>query len=230
MVVIEAAIEAHGGEENFAKTSIGRLKYETDGEWIPGYSGKMELVDVFDFTRRQHRRVVQGEVLADGERRAIHMVFFVDNDQSWAQFDHGEPIRLPNPNTTYESVLGANLNALLALKAGGIVKVLTENEIRGRTVIGLHSTLNGEWYGNMYFDPDTGYAVAARKAMPTDLNGSVSTIETYYSDFREVSGLTVPTTIETVIDNKTKATVTFKEVLFTDAIDRSEFEIPVAGE
>lgn len=231
MAVIDAAIEAHGGAAKFAQTSIGRVKYETEGEFLPGYSGRMKIVDVFNGPRHLFRRDVAGVASMAGEQEAVHMVFLIENDRSWMQSNHGEPIELPAFNTKYESILGANLNALLALKSGDLeVKMLAENKIRGQAVLGLRAKRDDVWYGNMYFDAETKLAVAARKSLPLDASGITRDIDTYYSDFREVSGLMLPTTIETVLDGKTTATVKITEILFSDAIDDSEFEIPVAGE
>jgi len=221
--VIEAAIEAHGGESTFAKANIGQTTMTIDGAFQPGMSGQFTKFDIFDLPGK-HKRTVKGE--AQGQKLDMNVV--INGDEAWMQMNGGEPTLLPVINPGQGVYPNDNLGVLLALKGSDFqLSVGLTHIIDGRPVHRIRMETGGQWVGDSFFDEETHLLVASKKKLSDDTIGESRAIETYYSDYKRVDGLNLPMSIRMVMDGETMATITVTEVKFMDEIDDGVFAKPV---
>lgn len=221
--IIEAAIEAHGGESNFAKANIGQTTMTIDGAFQPGMSGHFTKFDIFDLPGK-HKRTVKGE--AQGQKIDINVV--INGDEAWMQRNGGEPTPLPVINPSQGVYPNDSLGVLLALKRSDFqLSVAPTDNIDGRPVHRIRMETGGQWAGDSFFDVETHLLVASKKELFDNTIGESRAIETYYSDYQIVDGLNLPMSIRTLMDGETWATITVTDVKFMGEIDDGVFAKPV---
>lgn len=224
VAIIRAAIEAHGGESNFAKANIGQTIMTIDGAIQPGISGRFTKTDSFHVPGKR-KSTVKGE--AQGQKLDMNTV--INGDRAWMQMNGGEPTPLPVINPSQGVYPNANLAILLALKGPAFqLTVLPSDNINGRPVHRIRMETAGEWVGDSFFDKETHFLLASKKELFDNTIGKARAIETYYSAFKKVDGLTLPMSMEMIVDGQTTARIKVTEVKFLDEIDEDVFAKPVA--
>jgi len=223
--IIRAAIEAHGGEANFAKANRGQTTMSIDGMLQPGMTGQFVKVDTFDLPGR-HKRTVKGE----SRGQSFDMNYVLNGDNAWVQLNGGEPRSLPIVNPDTQGIYpGSNLNVLLTMLSPELRLALQPAEkIRGRMAHRLRLQQAGQWRGDSYFDQETHLIIAAKKELFDAVSGKTRSVETYYSGFKKVDGLTIPMSVEMVVDGETTMTMKITGIEFLTEVDEKIFAKPEA--
>jgi len=221
--IVRAAIEAHGGESNFAKANIGQTTMTIDGALRPGMSGQFIKFDIFDLPGK-HKRRVRGEV----QGQEIDMNVVSNGEKAWIQRNGGEPASLPIVGPSQGVYPNDNLGVLLSLQEPGIQFSVDSTDIDGKPAYRLRMEVDGEWVGDLFFDKETHLLVASKKELFDSNIGKSRAIETYYSDYKIVDELNLPMSIITLVDGQATATIRVTEVEFMDEIAEDVFAKPVA--
>ena len=225
LAIIDAAIEAFGGESNFPKANIGRTVLKIEGAFQPGLTGKFTKVDTFQLPGRLHR-TVQG--VAEG--RPVKLEYVFDGDKGWMQINGGEPTDVPMPKPITQTFPSDSLNAILAVRSSNVhLSITPEQELRGQPVHCVRMEVDGRWVGNTYFHKETGLVVASTKSLFDASTGKTRAVETHYGDYQNAGGLKIPRVIEMLVDGKSMTKITVTEVTFMRAIDPSIFAKPQAA-
>jgi hypothetical protein len=82
---LEAAIKAHGGKENLAKTLIGSLNAKATFNLVPDSVDTFSWDETFELPKRYHR-VIKGQALG----RAFTMEYGITDGSGWIRHDGRE--------------------------------------------------------------------------------------------------------------------------------------------
>jgi outer membrane lipoprotein-sorting protein len=77
---------------------------------------------------------------------------------------------------------------------------------------------------SIYFDASTGLEIMTQGEV--DQNGRKLTIESRYSDFRTVDGVTMPFTVEVLVNGQKQQKITLSSVEFPTRVDAELFAMP----
>jgi hypothetical protein len=102
---------------------------------------------------------------------------------------------------------------------------LGEIKLNGQDSVGVKVASRGHKEVNLYFDKKTGLVAKAERRARND-NKQEVTEETYYSEYREVEGVQVPTKLLVHHDGKEFLNVTVNEYTFPERLDDAEFARP----
>ena len=234
MTLIDAAIEAHGGEAAFAKARVGQATMEIDGEFQPGLKGHFTKSDIFDLPGKLKRVLdcqIDGVPHQDGGKPTERINYVFNGLEGWMQFGDTEPIKVPMNAEIAQTYPIDNLNALLSLKTGDRVVYVTELTTRNKQpVYCMRTELDETWLGDIFFHCESKLCVAAVKSLNDIRTDKFVFLETRYSDFRDVDGLKLPMSISITSDGRLQMEITVTEVEFLDEVDPTEFAKPVAKE
>ncbi|MGI8978377.1 MAG: hypothetical protein ACR2FY_04040 [Pirellulaceae bacterium] len=217
--IIRAAIEAHGGESNFAKTYIGKTVMTVDGAFQQGVSGQFTKTDIFHLPSKM-KRLLKGK--SQGEQ--FEMKFVVSDGKSWAQVNGGEPITSTEVNQDLHTYPSDSLAILVALLGPDFeLSVLPSDDLKGHPVHRVRLENSGNWVGDNFFDKETHLLVASKKELFDSSIQKTRSIETYYSAYKKVDGLNLPMAIDMIMDGEVMSKIKVTEVTFMDHIDEGEF-------
>jgi len=107
---------------------------------------------------------------------------------------------------------------------GNEIEYAGTDSVEGRKTIKLKVTIKGG--GSMMLDIDAESYLDARITREIDMGGTSAKVETLLSDFRVVSGLTMPHTIRTLFNGQPQALTVFKTIEINVAVDDSLFQMP----
>jgi hypothetical protein len=224
VAILRAAIDAHGGESNFAKARTGKTVMTIDGNMQPGVSGRFEKIDLFQFPDK-HKRVVSGKT----QDESFQMNYVRVGDQAWMQVNGGE--RMPLPVIAPDrGVFPADfLDSFAVLAEPSLsLALLPTQDFQGKPVYALRATLADGTVADSFFDRETNLAVASRKELFDTTVGRTRSIETRYATYEKVDGLTLPMSIDVFMDGQAWLKTMVTEVTFRDKIDEREFAAPAA--
>jgi hypothetical protein len=222
--IVRAAIAAHGGEANFAKTEVARMKLELDGSFAPGVTGKFTMTEVYQMPDK-HKRIVDGD--AGGLPFRMHYVRI--GDQAWVRMNGGETRSLPAVSPQRGTFLTENFAGLSAMQGPDLqLTLLGTAEIGGHPAFRVRVERDGQRQGENFFDKETHLIVATKKELPDNQTGKVGEAATYYSGYQKVDGLNLPMCIVATKDGAPFFTIKVVEVTFLKKIGDDEFAKPGA--
>ena len=193
-----------------------------DGEFQPGLTGEFKKVETFQLPGQMTRHI---EGRAQGQDIKLDYVF--NGNEGWMQLNGGAPLNVPMTNTITQVFPGGIFKAILSLKSGEFqLSVEPEKRLNNQPAIGIRIEADGEWAETIYYHQDTKLVLASFKPLQ-DADGQSHTVETYYSDYRKVDGLSIPMSMNTVMDGETTMKVTVTEVTFLETVAPSVFTKPV---
>ena len=222
--IVRAAIEACGGEPNFAKANIAQTKMTMEGALLPGMSGNFTKFDIFHLPGK-HKRTVKGEL--NGE--TIDLNFVNNGDDGWMQSNGGEPKPIPvNPTqSVYPNDYLAGLLALVDWESQ--ISLVPSEEMNGRPAYCIRLEDDGQWVSNTFYDKKTHLMIASMKQFYDVTTKKWRVASTYYSDYQMIEGLNLPMLIEVVVDGETTSKIKVTEVKFLQVVDEDLFAKPAAN-
>jgi hypothetical protein len=225
IAIINAAIDAFGGESSFGKANVGRTTMEIDGAFEAGIKGRFTKIDSFKLPG-QLRRVVQGK----SEGQDVNLTYVFNGEEGWMQINNAEPVDIPMSGAITQTYPGDSLMAVLSLRSGHVeLAVESQQELDGQPVNCVRITVDGRYTGNTYFHKQTMLPVASKKFFVDPGTGKMQMLETRYSDYKTIDGLRIPMTIETILNGESASKIKVTEVAFTDTVDPGLFAKPVAN-
>ena len=98
--------------------------------------------------------------------------------------------------------------------------------VEGRNAYRLKLTLKGGQARNLWVDTQSFLEVKTEGA-PRRLNGKLRKVEVYYRDYRQVDGLMLPFTLETVVDSaKPGHKINIEKIVLNPKLDETAFAKP----
>lgn len=195
--VLGRAIKAHGGADTIAKYQARHIKVR--GTLV----GKGNLPFTHELYYQAPGRMRDLLVVeADGKRSTV--VYGFDGDSGWIVID-GDPKPLPDAMKT-ELKEAANVVRLSGLSGvftpGTEAAALPALEVSGRPALGVRLSTKGFRDVALYFDKESGLLVKAEHPVLDSATKKMIREERFYSGWKDVRGLKVPTHVEIVRDGK----------------------------
>jgi hypothetical protein len=219
--IVRAAIEAHGGTANFAKAFTGRNTIAIERIFPVETAGTFTVAQVFQWPDKLKQTINE---TFRGESR--EMVYVTDGEEGWTQSDGGAPTaasRLVAP----VNFPGEALKILVGLtRPSSPMVVLPETEIRGRSAHHVRYEYVAGWVDNVFIDRETQLLLAVKHELVAGPTGKNSTVEKYYSNFKKIDGLTLPMSMELIVDGTENTKFTISDFEFDDKIDAAAFNKP----
>lgn len=220
--IINAAIAAHGGEENFPRARIGRIVMEVNGEFLPGIKGDVTVEDTFDLPGKL-KRVVRGSE----NGKSFRQVTVINGDEGWLQRDQDEPMPLPIVNPGAGHFPSANLDGLVSFNSGQFQLSIGEDPEFASRAHCIEAKVGSQVVGSNFFDKTTHLLVGSKKTLLD--RGTEYHVTTTYFGFKTVDGLRIPATVQAFVGKKPLFMMTVKEIEFLKEIDPVTFQKPAAG-
>jgi hypothetical protein len=220
--VIKKAIKATGGEKNLAKLRSAKAKFKGTGEFA-GISSTL----TGEITTQLPRQM-KLEIQVEAQGQSTTLLFVVNGGKAWIQVA-GEtaPLKGEALDDLKEDLHAQQVETLVPLLKDKAYKLhaLGEAKVGGRPAMGVRVESKGHKDVNLYFDKGTGLLVKAeRRAL--DENEKEVTEETFYRDYKDVSGVKVPMKVLVHHDGKKYLEMAISEYRFLDKMDASEFARP----
>ena len=221
-LIIEKAIEAHGGKErlNGQKAEIVRMEGTISAQGLTGTFHSVTSVQL----PNQFKNVMRCSIL--GMETSIVQV--LNGEQAWMTINGEtrpipEALRAEMEQTKYaEQVL--RLVPLIEDKAYRL-SLLDEIKLEGQPVVGVRVQSKGHNDIDLYFDQKTGLLT---KTQRTSLNGMLLPVkqEVYWSGYEKKDGINRPMKYLAFQDGKKMSNAAITEVRYPEKIDDKEFVKP----
>lgn len=213
--LVNRSIKAHGGADNLEKfkASITKIK------------GKM-----LDLEYTAENAVQLPDCLRSAaESKLGKLVQTIDGDQGWIKF--GELSRkcikeeLPELREQLNALRIAHLTVLTDKEYK--LTPLGEEQIDGRSAIGIRVEHKGFRDVNLYFDKESNLLVKVQTPIRDLLRGGEEVAaETIYSDYRSVDGVMTAYKFTIKYDGKVYNEGEITEVKYSESLDKSLFDNP----
>jgi hypothetical protein len=220
---LRAAIKAHGGEENLAKTLTGTLLAKAKLDLAPGVQASISWEETFELPRR-YRRSIKGQLMG----RDLSMEYAITEGSGWirqnggaAEDFKGEKLPLSRSWNAFLALLPSYLADGVTLGPGG------KEQVEGRDAVGV--SVSGEALGGeavLFFDAKSGLLVKSKRRMQHPLSREEVDGEGVFSDYRAVSGVQYPHRMTTYISGKKVLDMEITKVDFLKKVDDRLFDKP----
>ena len=215
--VIERAIKAHGGAEGLAKAQTvrrtGNGTISVGGSELP-------------FTDEQVAQLPDRlRVTVEIDKRT-RLTIAINGAKGW-QSTGGATVELPKErlDELREEAYAAWLTTLVPLTKGSFdVAVLPETKVSDRPALGIKATSKGHEEARLYFDKESGLLVKLER--PTKEAGLAVTKDYVYSDFKDFTGVKLPTRQVLTLNGTKFSELTVTEYKFLTKVDESTFTKP----
>ncbi len=186
---IQAAIKAHGGKENLAKTLTGTLKAKAK-MWRTGDESAISWQETFELPRR-YRRSIKGKF----QGKDFTMEYAITEGSGWVRTNGGEIQEYKGEKQPLSRSWNATL-ALLPSCLGDGVKLTAagRDKVEGRDAVGVR--VSGEKIGFeavFFFDSKSGLLVKSKKRMAHPVTSKETDGEVILDNYKEVSGFSIRT-------------------------------------
>ncbi len=219
---IQAAIKAHGGEENLAKTTTGSLAAKSTMT-LANVEASVSWEETFELPHRNYRKI-NGKV----KGRDISMEYATTDGSGWIRQNGGEAKEYQGEKQPLERNWNAFLAVLpLCLEDGVKLEAAGEEKVDGRDAVGVK--VQGKAVGSegiLFFDKKTGLLVKSRRRIQHPLSREEVEGEVVYSNFRQVSGVQYPHHIMTYVTGKKVGDMEITRIEFLEKIDDHLFDKP----
>ena len=222
-VVVDRALQAHGGGERIALSRRGRVKGKMVVELGPPPAPTMhaEWNETFDLPERLKRDI---RMRMMGEER--NMRYALREGLWYMEKPDGGIEVTENKGFGAENHLTGTLTVLDALRnETDTLEMILPSDTKYPGTIGLRSK-GTHSLPEIYFDKKTGLLTHVRKSveLPPMMGGS-GIMETVNSEFKDIDGMKMPMHIEVFKEGRRMMDITLTEVKFLDHVDDSEFEL-----
>jgi hypothetical protein len=213
--IIDKAIKATGGEEKLAKYKAITVKekgtYYGMGAGQPYTATEaMQIPNQFKFD-------IQGA-----------FVMVLNRDKGWISMGGNvEEMTKEQVKDTQDTMYVHEVGTLVPLKDKAFhLAPLGESKVGDRAVVGVKVTHKGRPDVNLYFDKDTGLISKVETRVRDMMTGKEVDQETTYSNYKEVSGVQLPTKIEVKREGKQYVEAEIEEVKLLEKLDDDVFAKP----
>jgi len=220
---LQAAIKAHGGEKNLAKTLIGTLVANAKLTLGPNGEASVSWEETFELPRR-YRRNIKGKFAG----QAFSMEYAITDGSGWIRENGGKPKEYKGKKLP----LSASWNAVLALlpiclEAGVKLGPGGKEMVEGREAVGI--TVSGAAFGGdavLFFDSKSALMVKSKRRMPHLLSGQEVNGEVILGDYKEVSGVQYPHRITSYGEGKKLIEMEIRRIELLQKLDDRLFDKP----
>jgi hypothetical protein len=226
-ILLDRAIQAHGGAARVERTKKGHLKAKSEGKQSNA-PFKVEIEEWFDLPSRYRET-------SDGSRNGMpyHGEKLVLGKEGWIREGTGPMRPFPFPDPFVAQHWHAKLALLLVLRDKDVqFKSLPDETKDGRSLVGFHA-ISPQVADDFFFDKSTGLLAKTQKTMPNPLGGQEVIEEAFYDDYRDIQSIHFPTCFKITVRTTYSATITLSFIEFSDKIGESVFkkpQMPVADE
>jgi hypothetical protein len=219
--ILKAAIEAHGGEENLARTLTGVLLAKASLTLPPDVESTISFEETLELPRR-YKRVIRGEL----NGKDFTMEYAVTDGSGWTRQNggkvrefHGQPSPLSSRWEAMLALLPSLLKDDFKLASGG------EEKVGGRELVGVKASGEDIDY-TLFFDRQSGLLVKSKWRMEHPLSGEEVDAEGAFGDYKNVSGIQYPMRVATYSDGKKIIELRITRIEFLKKIDDRVFDKP----
>lgn len=186
---VQAAIKAHGGAGNLAKTLTGTLLAKAKLSLSPDIEASISWEETFELPRRYHR-TIKGQMMGQD----FSMEYAVTGASGWIRENGGEP----KESKGEKQPLSASWNAVLAilpscLNEGVKLEPGGKDKVEGREAVGV--SVSGDAVGGkavLFFDTKSRLLVKSKKRMQHPVSRQEVDGEVVLGDYKEISGVQFP--------------------------------------
>ena len=139
----------------------------------------------------------------------------------------GEPQPLPLPPAPTDNFLGKSFNGLCQMK--NATELEKADDVPDTNWDGIWFRLGDAGEGTVYFDPETYLIMSSFKWIPDVTRGELVAVQTYYEDYEQFDGMTLPTLINAYKDGEVWLLTRIEELELNAELDASLFEKPSAS-
>lgn len=220
--IVRAAIKAHGGAENIAKTLTGMLRASGKLTLAPNVESSVSWQESFELPRR-HRRSITGQLMG----KDFAMEYAVTEGSGWIRQNNGKAEDFKGKKLPLSSSWNAVLALLpLCLAEGVELKLGAKERIEGREAVGV--SVSGEALGGeavLFFDAKSSLLLRSKRRMqllsPDEVDGEV-----LLSDYKVVSGVLYPHRITSHAAGRKIAEMAITHIEFLDTLEDRLFNKP----
>jgi len=222
-MIIEKAIQAHGGEANLAKVKIVRQK----GTYRAFIDVNQEQTATWtQICQKPDRFKNVQEAVIDGQKDSLTLV--LNGDKGWiSRNGQTESLNKEMVAKLQEDLDNDLISYLLKLKKKDL-SMLPEVKVSGRPAIGVKVSCKGREDVKLYFDKESGLLVKRDQRIGDDMGGK-ATQEEVFRDYKETENVELPRKVVTFTDGKKIGELIISEVQFPNKVDDREFEAPDAA-
>jgi hypothetical protein len=219
---VEKAIKAHGGEEKLNKYPASQIKAK----------GNMNTMGAdIEFTVEAASQLpdkMHNEIKLEVMGQALTVIQVYDGKQGWVSV-MGQVTELEGDqlDEMKEQMFSDYLDNLVPLLKDKSLKleVIGDEKVDGKPAAGVKVSAKGHKDTKMYFDKETGLLVKSERRALDDAMQEVNA-ETFYRDYKDVSGVKQPMKVLVKHDGKKYMDVEVTEVKLLEKLDDSLFKKP----
>ena len=222
--LLDKAIKAHGGAEKLDKYQAATLKLK----------GKITIMGMdLDFTgdvAEQLPDKIRSEITLDIQGKQVKVVEVLNKGKGWYSAD----------GKTMDMTKEMLAEAREQMNAGGVAQQLTplkgkeftlaplgESKVGGAAAVGIRASRKGYRDVSLYFDKKSGLLLKTERRAKDVMQGDAEfTEETFYYDYKEVSGVQVPYRVTQKRDGKDFLSAKVSEAKVEEKLDDSHFAKP----
>jgi len=220
--VIDKAITAHGGAEALTKNPASTVKMK--GKFY-GMGEGIDYTGSFASAPDRSRFEVSLSVMGMN----FTIISAVKGDKGWTSLNSMvQDLSKEQIEETLEARHVQEATRLVPLTGKDYkLSVLGESKVDNRPAVGIHVEFKGKRDVNLFFDKETGLLVKSETRSKDAMNlGDEFTEETYYRDYKKVSGAMVAHKVEIRRDNKLFVEGEATEITASDKLDDALFNKP----
>jgi hypothetical protein len=224
-VVLNKALEAHGGPEALARWRCGRVKYRTRSDTIPLLNDKPSTVEEFFQLPSLFKRVA---VIGQGERQRT-ITWLINGEQGWEYQPDGVTRVLPaaalNSTLRGEHAFSDFCNLARLRSPGFRLEVRGTETVHGRPAVVLHAEADGANPMDYCIDTVTALLVRSLRHLPQPKGGE-RLVEMELADYRTIGGAPVAMRVISRSEGQILLDFTLLEVEFVNHFDEGVFTPP----
>jgi hypothetical protein len=220
---LEAAIKAHGGKQNLAKTLTGTLHAKAKMALSPDVDAAISWEETFELPRR-YRRTIKGQFMG----KDFSMEYAITDGSGWIRQNGGKAKDYKGD----KQPLSRSWNAILAilpscLAEGANLKAAGKAKVEGREAVGVRvSDEKNGIEAVLFFDSKSGLLLKSKRRMQHPVTGREADAEVILGNYKEVSGVKYPRRITTYIDGKKAVEMDITRIELLKKLDDRLFERP----
>jgi hypothetical protein len=220
--VVNKAIKATGGEEKISKLKATKMKFKGTID-IMGNS-----VEFSAETTAQQPNQFRNEIKLDIMGQSITIVQVLNKDKAWnsamgmtmeLEGDQLDQIKEQAYGDYIESLVPLLNDKQFTLAAAG------EEKVNGKAAAGVKVSSKGHKDVTLYFDKDTGLLVKSKKR-GKDMGNNEIDVESFMSNFKDVSGVKSPTKILVKHDGQKFIEGEVSDIKLLEKVEDSTFDKP----
>jgi len=184
--IVEAAIKAHGLVA-YRELQAGEMKVFTRGYVSAEIEDEITTISAFQLPDRLQELVTHGVRGDDKRSRSIYVRF---GSEAWSQ-DEGKEFQSDEPMPISMLYPLQLLHQMLEFRKEALLARLEDKPAQGRPAQWVQVTL-GDATGQFAFDPSTHLLIGSTMPAQNPKTGKMGVSETWYSDYRQFGGMTLP--------------------------------------